>query len=410
MNSDVRDGFSAMRRELRRNLAISLAGGSAEEQIALRSALAALDDFRMVVGEVSAPGQTPPHDDALRVLILILDSDAVLWQQELGPWVESGAWEQVIALARHRTPEAVRAALSAGASEVLFMPPDAVDLARSLLKICDGDQVRGRGAEKAAYAIVSVSGGVGVSSLTVALGLALRRLTARQVALLDLGMQSDSLAPILDLQTAHSVVELADPTSAVDTIRLESAVAKHVSGLYLLAAPPRIEDCEMVSPSTVETTVGVMLQLFDYVLIDCGHHISEASVTAWERAGGVFYVLDQSITAVHAAHRFIDLFDRLSLKHVALDLIINHYRPSHVISLEKIQSALNRPIAFCIPHDERAMAIAEAQGDGLFSLPASSPMLLAVTSLAQALLGVAEASNGRRKPGVFSRLFGSIER
>ena len=161
----------------------------------------------------------------------------------------------------------------------------------------------------------------------MALGLALRRLTQKQVVLVDLGLQSASLAAILDLKSIHSIGELADPTTSVDSIRLESATSKHASGLYLLSAPARIEDGEMVSPGTIETTIGVMLQLFDYVLIDCGHHVNEGSVAAWERAGNVLYVLEQSITAVRATQRFLDLFERLKLKQVSLDLLLNHYRP-----------------------------------------------------------------------------------
>jgi len=243
----------------------------------------------------------------------------------------------------------------------------------------------------------------------VALGLALRRLTQKQVALVDLGLQSASLAAILDLETIHSIGELADPTSNLDSIRLESATCKHASGLYLLSAPARIEDGEMVSPGTIEATIGVMLQLFDYVLIDCGHHVNEGSVAAWERAGNVLYVLDQSITAVRAAQRFLGLFERLKHKHVAIDLLLNHYRPSHSVSLEKIQAALHRPVAFCIPHDEAALAAAEAHGDGLSTLKENSPMLLAVHRLAQALISASDVNAGP-KPGVFSKLMNAMSR
>jgi pilus assembly protein CpaE len=316
----------------------------------------------------------------------------------------------VTAVVARRTPESVRAALSAGANEVLFMPLDPVDLARSLWTVSEMNRSGGGRASKAAFALVSVSGGVGVSSLTVALGLVLRRLTQKQVALVDLGFQSAALAAILDLESIHSIGELADPTTSVDSIRLESATSKHASGLYLLSAPKRIEDGEMVSPGTIEATIGVMLQLFDYVLIDCGHHVNEGSVAAWERAGNVLYVLDQSITAVRAAQRFLDLFDRLNLKHVTLDLLLNHYRPSHAVSREKIEAALHRPVAFSVPHDPAALWAAEAQGDGLSSLEAGSPMLLAVDQLAETLIGAPQATNGASKPGVFSKLMTAMGR
>jgi pilus assembly protein CpaE len=412
MNTGQQNGYVLNTAQFRRrgSLNISMAGGSPAERTTLRESLAALTEPKMEINEVSAPGQAPPQSDAVRILIIILDEDPELWDQELRSWIESRGWSQVTALIKKRTPDAVRIALQAGANEVLFIPLDAVDLARSLLKISESNPGAGRQSNKAAYALVSVSGGVGVSSLTVALGLALRRLTQKQVALVDLGLQSDSLAPILDLETVHSIGELADPTSSVDSIRLESAICKHASGLYLLGAPPRIEDGEMVSPSTVEATVGVMLQLFDFVLIDCGHHVSEASVAAWERAGNLLYVLEQSITGAHAAQRFLDLFGRLNLKHVSLDLLLNHYRPSHAISLERIHDALHRPVAFCIPHDFAAVAVAEAEGDGLFSLPQSSPMLLAVERLAEALLGTPSAANEPRRAGVFSKLLNAMGR
>jgi pilus assembly protein CpaE len=412
MNSDQHNGNGLSTAHYRRrgSFNISLAGGSSAQRTALRESLAALTDLRIEMAEISAPGQAPPQSDAVRVLMIVLDEDVDMWEEELRPWVLSHNWSQVTAVVARRTPESVRAALSAGANEVLFMPLDPVDLARSLWTVSEMNRSGGGRASKAAFALVSVSGGVGVSSLTVALGLVLRRLTQKEVALVDLGFQSAALAAILDLESIHSIGELADPTTSVDSIRLESATSKHASGLYLLSAPKRIEDGEMVSPGTIEATIGVMLQLFDYVLIDCGHHVNEGSVAAWERAGNVLYVLEQSITAVRAAQRFLDLFDRLNLKHVTLDLLLNHYRPSHAVSREKIEAALHRPVAFSVPHDPAALAAAEAQGDGLSSLEAGSPLLLAVDRLAETLIGAPQATNGARKPGVFSKLMTAMGR
>jgi pilus assembly protein CpaE len=412
MNSDQHNGNGLSTAHYRRrgSFNISLAGGSSAQRTALRESLAALTDLRIEMAEISAPGQAPPQSDAVRVLMIVLDEDVDMWEEELRPWVLSHNWSQVTAVVARRTPESVRAALSAGANEVLFMPLDPVDLARSLWTVSEMNRSGGGRASKAAFALVSVSGGVGVSSLTVALGLVLRRLTQKEVALVDLGFQSAALAAILDLESIHSIGELADPTTSVDSIRLESATSKHASGLYLLSAPKRIEDGEMVSPGTIEATIGVMLQLFDYVLIDCGHHVNEGSVAAWERAGNVLYVLDQSITAVRAAQRFLDLFDRLNLKHVTLDLLLNHYRPSHAVSREKIEAALHRPVAFSVPHDPAALAAAEAQGDGLSSLEAGSPLLLVVDRLAETLIGAPQATNGARKPGVFSKLMTAMGR
>jgi Flp pilus assembly CpaE family ATPase len=171
----------------RGSLNISLAGGTPAQRTALRELLSGLTDLRMEIVEISAPGQAPAQGDAVRILMILLDEDLDLWDEELRPWIDSGNWAQVTAVVSRRTPEAVRGALSAGANEVLFMPVDPVDLARSLWTM-SGIHRGALQTGKAAYALVSVSGGVGVSSLTVALGLALRRLTQKQVALVDLGL------------------------------------------------------------------------------------------------------------------------------------------------------------------------------------------------------------------------------
>ena len=58
----------------------------------------------------------------------------------------------------------------------------------------------GGGAHSATIcSITSVAGGVGVSSLAVALGFALTRQGSKRVALIDLGLQCGTLAAILDL-------------------------------------------------------------------------------------------------------------------------------------------------------------------------------------------------------------------
>jgi Mrp family chromosome partitioning ATPase len=211
MNSvlDNGGGLTTAQHRRRCSLNISLAGGTPEQRTALRESLTTLADLRMNIAEISAPGQAPAQSDAVRILMIVLDDDPDLWDEELRPWVESGNWSQVTAVVGRRTPEAVREALGAGANEVLFLPLDPVDLARSLWTVSEIS--RGGGpAGKAAYALVSVSGGVGVSSLTVALGLALRRLTQKQVALVDLGLQAASLAAILDLESIHSIGQVAD--------------------------------------------------------------------------------------------------------------------------------------------------------------------------------------------------------
>jgi len=404
LDSAQDNGFAPIQYKQRARLKVSVAGGTEAERAQVRDSLAALTDLKIEVAEALASAEPLPNDVAVRILMVVLGEDPELWGEELRQWTEHQSWALVAAAVARRSADAVRHALRAGANEVLFLPLDPVDLACSLLKVSESHAGAGEFAGKAAYSLVSVAGGVGVSTLAVTLGLALQRLTRKRIALVDLGLQSSSLAAILDLDPQRTIGELIDPTSTIDSIRMETVISKHASGLYLLGAPSRIEDAEMVMPSMVAATITIMLQLFDFVLIDCGHHVSEGSVAAWEGSGNLLYVIDQSITSIRSAHRFLDLFERLHFKSVNLDFVLDRFRPNHPITAEKIESGLHRPVAFQIPSDEASLLAAAGAPDGLAGLPAASPVAIASDGLARALLGIPSAHDNARSAGILGKL------
>jgi Flp pilus assembly CpaE family ATPase len=389
---------------------VTLTGGTAAERAELRKALAALTDLNVEVAELSIPPRAVSSDGGamVDVLMFVLEEDPELWGEELRSWIGQGGWALVVAVLAKRSAEFVRQALRAGANEVLFLPLDPVDVARLLLKVSEEHCRAGGTTGEAVYSLVSVAGGAGVSTLAVMLGLALVRLTNKTIALVDLGLQASALSTLLDLEPQRTISELADPTSAIDSIRLEPIICKHASGLHLLSAPKAIEEGEMVSAATIEATMTLMTQLFDFVVVDCGHHITEGLVAAWERSDRVLYLLDQSVVSIHCARRFLDLFARLHLKHVSLDLVLNRFRPGHPITVQKIEASLGRRIALCIPRDEATLIAAETAQGGMADLPARSPAVAAVDHLARMLLGGAYAPGEAQRRGVFSRLFSAV--
>ena len=67
-------------------------------------------------------------------------------------------------------------------------------------------------------------------------------------------------------------------------------------------------------------------------------------------------------------------------------------------------------MAFCIPHDEAALAATLRRKVTDCPLPAGSPLLLAIERPAKTLIGAVEATDGAHKPGVFSRLISAMGR
>ena len=161
---------------------------------------------------------------------------------------------------------------------------------------------------------------------------------------------------MLNQDPEHTISELADPTSSIDSIRLESVLCKHDSGLYWLAASKRIEEAELISAATVEATLKVLRELFDVVLVDCGTHLAESSIVAWERSDHLLYILDQTVTGIRAAQRFLSLYQRLGLRDVKPSFVLNRYVASSPITLERLENALGQPIYATLPRDDKSFS------------------------------------------------------
>jgi pilus assembly protein CpaE len=101
----------------------------------------------------------------------------------------------------------------------------------------------------------------------------------------------------------------------------------------------------MVSAQRVVSVLEVMRELFDFILIDCGHHMNETLVAVWEHSSHLLYPIEQSISSVRPAQRFLEMFGRLGRSDLDSQFVLNRYTSANPFTVEKIEAALHRPIA-----------------------------------------------------------------
>lgn len=389
----------------RGGMKVMLVGEPGEARAQLKTVLSALVDpeLEIVEGEAATAANltenvaAPP--EATLVMINCNEEAALNFLQSQAL---NSPRPILLAVLSARSTGLMKRALRSGADEILFLPLDPGEATRALLKISEARWRTERREGGVIVSLVSLVGGVGVTSLAANLALALQSLNQR-VALLDLDLQTGGLAVFLNLDPEVTVMPLVRLDHKLDSIQLESALTKHSSGLYLLAAPRRIEEGELVSDITVGTVLDLMRQLFDYVIVDCGDHVDENAVAAWERSEQLYYVLNQSIAAARCAWRFIDLFERLGLTALAPRFVLNRYRPSHPLTDKAIESTLAKSIYAKIPTDDRTFESIEMKAQDLFHVAANSPVAQAVLELASQIMprsGLAAPSES----GFMSRL------
>ncbi len=394
-----------------RPIHVALAGGDDVQRTALKLELSQINELDIeFVGE-QARGAASKSSEQAPILMVILDgADEDGWRRQLRVCNPDGRYGSIVALVKDPSAPAVRAALRAGADDVLGMPPPAEDAFHTLLRMSELSHREAGIHEKLVCSLVSVSGGIGVSHLTVSLGLAVHRLFAKRTVLVELDLQAAPLAVLLNMEPEHTISELADPTSVIDSIRLESVLCKHESGLYWLAAPKQIEEAELVSAATVEATLKVLRELFDVVLIDCGTHLTESSIVAWERSDHLLYLIDQTVTAIRSAQRFVELYHRLGLKDVEPGYVLNRYAANNPITIARIEAALRCSIFATLPRDDRSMSEQQVTGTDLWEIRSAGELRASLESLARKLYGAAAEQEAPSRSGLLGRLLGGVFR
>jgi pilus assembly protein CpaE len=376
----------------RTSMKVLLVGDPGEARNQLKAVLAGLPEPQLVIVEgeaatatnLSENAGTPP--DATLVMVNGNEEAALNFLQSQA---QHSPRPSLLALLNARSPGLMKRALRSGADEILFMPLDPGEATRALLKVSEARWRSERREGGVVISVTSLVGGVGVTSVAANLALALQSLHQR-VALIDLDLQTGGLAVFLNLEPEVTIMPLVRLERKLDSIQLESALTKHQSGVYLLAAPKRIEEGELVSDITVGTVLDLTRQLFDFVIVDCGDHVDENGVAAWERSEHLFYVLNQSVAAARSAWRFIDLFERLGLTSLEPSFILNRYSSAHPLTEKAIESTLAKSIDAKIPIDLRTFETVEMKAQDLFQLAPSSPVARAMFDLAATVMPQSE--------------------
>ncbi len=364
---------------------VQLVGGSDPQRSQLQAFLEQLAPPRLEVVEDSpeAEGERPQVD----VVAAIVDENPAVAVDCLRGWSDRSPRPLLIAFHREWPLALMRQILQTGADELVSMPPNVHELELILLKLTESRHPRERGRDGMGrvYAVTGLAGGVGMSTVSANLALALKYTMNRRVAILDLDLQNGGINLSLHLDPTETIVALLEELERLDSIRLETALTKHPAGIYLLAAPKRIEQADLVSDVAVATILDMMRQLFDVVVVDCGRHVTDNTLVAWERCTQVLYVTDQSLWSARRVPRFTQLFTSLGLRGVNARLVLNRFAAGSGATRDEIAGAARAPVFACIPRDDRLMEALQLHNEDLWRVAPSSRLARAFEDLARRL-------------------------
>lgn len=234
--------------------------------------------------------------------------------------------------------------------------------------------------------ITSGKGGVGKTTITANLGLAIASL-GYKVALVDadFGLRNLDLLLGLEQRVVYTSIDVLEGQCSIDKALVKD---KRQPNLVLLpAAQNRTK--EAISPDQMKQLVAQISEHFDYILIDSPAGIEMGFRNAIVAAKEAIVITTPEMAAVRDADRIVGILESEELEKI--QLIVNRIKPkmiklNQMISVEDIIDILVIPLIGIVPDDERII-ISTNRGEPLVLEEPPSVPAMAFNNIARRLNG-----------------------
>jgi pilus assembly protein CpaE len=256
----------------------------------------------------------------------------------------------------------------------------------------------------------SPKGGVGTTTISVNLALAMAARAPDQVALVDLTPMGGEVATCLDLRPKLTVADLIrDSAGMISPEILRSTyLARQDSGLLVLPGSPAPTTQPLMPAGEATRILEAVIAAVPTVVVDLGSHLDDRVLAGLDAADDVVTVVTPDFPALKAVHSFLEFLGEGGSQRAEPTIVVNEVYALQTLTPGDIETALGRRVAIRIPYDPLLYLRAANQGTPVFSNAPTSQPARRFDQLAAVILGEdapASSTEPRRRglAGLFGR-------
>jgi pilus assembly protein CpaE len=250
-------------------------------------------------------------------------------------------------------------------------------------------------------------GGAGTTTVAVNCAVELARQTKRSTVIVDLKPCFGEVALFLGVRPRFTLIDALENLHRLDRDFLHELVAKHKSGVEILAGSEQPDRPGAGDAVPTEELFRILGRTYEFIVVDAGNAINSCSIASLYAADTIFVVATPDVPSVRNAQRLVDRVRQLGVGGERLKVLLNRSSDQGVIAPKQIETALGYGVHHSFPSDYKTVSTALNSGVPL-ALANHSEISAQFDSFTRGLIGAdaaAEKPASEKKRAVFSFSF-----
>ncbi|MBI5284366.1 MAG: AAA family ATPase [Chloroflexi bacterium] len=258
--------------------------------------------------------------------------------------------------------ETIRKAMMSGARDFLSRPIKPETMRTSVLLALESEekkklrqlgQLPGAATAGTIVTVFGAKGGIGKSTISTNVAVALARMERSSVCVVDLDNGFGDIAGMLDVRPERTLFDMVRDLDMLDRDDIARYVTKHeLSELDVLAGPSVLE-WRKLTPDQVRRVIEFLAKNYDTVVLDTSGMLSEMCEMAVEIATIVLWITTTEFASVKDSLEAMRALKLLSYSQERVRIVMNAISPDDGVRPSVVQDALQRDVFWNIPYDKK---------------------------------------------------------
>mgnify|MGYP001800189671 FL=1 len=281
-------------------------------------------------------------------------------------------------------------ALRLGVQDFLRRPVSSTDLRQFLHRRMQ----RSKPTQAAAGTVATVfanKGGVGKTTVSTNLAVALARENPGRVLLIDGSLQLGVCASLLDLEPERTLTDAAHQRDRLDETLIRELAIGHESGLHLLAAPRDAVEATRIDDEVISRVITLARRAFDTVIVDTFPMLDAVMMAVLDLTDIAYLATEAVVPTLRGSAQLMGTLDQLGIPRERRRIVLNRYATFDGNQKpDEVAKRLGQPVDHILPYD-RKLLIAANSGEPFVLKYPRKPFTRAIGKIAAEVNAVGAA-------------------